>query len=235
LFTLGASEVADAEADGAVAASIAGTVAEYELVSARMAALIDDAAQLLDRLAARFAVNFVVTGPRLAFGPAGGAATGVGVALASGAHDPADLAASGLLGAVESAVGRRSASPDVTEPGQSETPRPGNLSGGGTAAAKALPGYGPARPSPIADAELRDIVDQLFRPGASIGRGGTADAVRVGAGHVQKAYDRSVQLGRWLDAAKGASTTDRHIANALLQDLLSALAGEDFPLMTLPW
>jgi len=118
VFTLGASEVAAAEADGAVAASIAGTVAEYELVSARMAALIDDAAQLLDRLAARFVVNFVVSGPRLAFGPAGGAATGVGVALAAGARDPADLAASGLLGAVESlGGGPRDTRADTSAPG----------------------------------------------------------------------------------------------------------------------
>jgi len=108
VFTLGASDIVAGEAEGAAAASAAAVAAEFELVTARMAALMGEVAEFLGTVASRFAVDFPVVALRLADGPAGGAAIGVGVALATGSRDPADLLASGLLGAAEN-VGPRSA------------------------------------------------------------------------------------------------------------------------------
>jgi hypothetical protein len=72
-------------------------------------------------------------------------------------------------------------------------------------------------------------VQQLYRVGASIGNGGTADAVRAGAGHLQKAYDYAVYLSRWIESNPGADATDIQAANEMLTDLLSALSSQPYP------
>lgn len=50
--------------------------------------------------------------------------------------------------------------------------------------------WGPPKPS-VRDRELQQIINQLYRPGAALGNGGTADALRAGAGHIQKGQNGS--------------------------------------------
>ena len=82
---------------------------------------------------------------------------------------------------------------------------------------------GPLKPTGILDPRLRDIADELYRPGASIGNGGTGDAIRAGFGHEMKGAERITQIVRWLDANPNASTDDLHAAQSMLQDLISAM------------
>jgi hypothetical protein len=54
--------------------------------------------------------------------------------------------------------------------------------------------------------------------------------VEIGQGitsgkHVEKAQSYSVALQRWLDANAGASASDIHAAQSVLQDMLHALSG----------
>jgi hypothetical protein len=89
----------------------------------RMVALFAESAEALTGLATRFAVNFALRAPELVLSPAGGAATGVGIALATGVRDPGDLAASGLLGAAESGFGpRRRGIPEANATEEGATP-----------------------------------------------------------------------------------------------------------------
>jgi WXG100 family type VII secretion target len=125
VLTLGLSDAAAAEADSAIAAAAATIIADLEATLARVAALFAESADAIGGLASRFAVNFAMRAPELAYGPAGGGAMGVGFALASGARDPRDLAASGLLGAAENTGGiRRSGNADT------ELDQPAFTSGG---------------------------------------------------------------------------------------------------------
>ena len=89
-------------------------------------------------------------------------------------------------------------------------------------------GWGPPMPS-AADSTLQSIISELYRRGATIGNGGTADAIRAGAGHVQKGGERIVQLSKWLAGNAGASQSDVHTAQSLLQDLISAMSGDGYP------
>lgn len=107
LLTVGVSDVAGAAAEGGIAATETAIVADLEFGMARVATLLAETTEALSGLASRFAVNFALRAPELAYGPVGGGAMGIGVALASGVRDPGDLAASGLLGAAESAGGGR--------------------------------------------------------------------------------------------------------------------------------
>jgi uncharacterized protein YukE len=107
LLTAGLSDVAGAAAEGGIAATGTAIVADLELGMARVATLLAETTEALSGLASRFAVNFALRAPELAYGPVGGGAMGIGVALASGVRDPGDLAASGLLGAAESTGGGR--------------------------------------------------------------------------------------------------------------------------------
>lgn len=78
-------------------------------------------------------------------------------------------------------------------------------------------------------------MDDLYRDGAKIGTGSTADAVRYeteaglpvgGVFHTQKAEDYSVALQRWLDLNPNASFSDRSAAQNVLRDLQNALKGK---------
>jgi uncharacterized protein YukE len=122
LLTLGGSDVVADGADTALAASLTGELAGLELTLARLGTLLSEAAAQLDGLADRFAVSFGTLAPRLAYSPAGGAAMGVGVALASGTRDPADLAASGVLGAAENVGGGRRGGSTEAEDGEAGPP-----------------------------------------------------------------------------------------------------------------
>ncbi|ESE57398.1 Rhs family protein, partial [Salmonella enterica subsp. salamae serovar 58:l,z13,z28:z6 str. 00-0163] len=87
----------------------------------------------------------------------------------------------------------------------------------------------------VEDAELKNIIDDLYRPNAKVGSGSTADAVRYelstgekvgGRGHIQKAEQYSESLQRWLNKNPSASPGDRAAAENVLRDLRRALRGE---------
>lgn len=84
----------------------------------------------------------------------------------------------------------------------------------------------------VSDTKLGGLMDDLYRDGAKIGTGSTADAVRYeteaglpvgGVFHTQKAEDYSVALQRWLDLNPNASFSDRSAAQNVLRDLQNAL------------
>ena len=104
-----------------------------------------------------------------------------------------------------------------------------SLKGGGSTSYDTPNGWGPWKPTGITDPELRGIADQLYRPGASIGNGGTADAIRAGFGHEIKGAERITQLVRWLDSHSAATAHDIHAAQSMLQDLISAMSGGGYP------
>ncbi len=81
--------------------------------------------------------------------------------------------------------------------------------------------------------ELRKVIGELYRPGATIGDGGTADVIRhelktgqlkSKAGHRQKGSDRLTQLRRLLEDGD-VDGNDRAIAERLMTDLKDALEG----------
>jgi WXG100 family type VII secretion target len=122
VLTLGGSDAAAAEADGALATTAGAIIADLEMTLAREAALLSESAEALRGLASRFAVNFAMRGPDFAFSPAGGAAISTGIALASGVRDPGDLAASGLLGAAEDVGGGRRGGGSQPDEAEGEIP-----------------------------------------------------------------------------------------------------------------
>jgi RHS repeat-associated protein len=81
--------------------------------------------------------------------------------------------------------------------------------------------------SQATDTELRDVINELYRPTARIGDGGTADALEYEIAnnkflvHLQKAQDRYAQLERIL--ARNLSEKDRALAELLYKDLQDAL------------
>lgn len=85
-----------------------------------------------------------------------------------------------------------------------------------------------------ADPTLTRVMDQLYRPGAQVGSGSTAAAVRHeqatggtvgGVSHAQKARDYAAFLERWLAMHQDARPGDRAAAENVLLDLRDALAG----------
>ena len=87
----------------------------------------------------------------------------------------------------------------------------------------------------VSDIKLGGLMDDLYRDGAKIGTGSTADAVRYetatgnsvgGVFHTQKAQDYSVALQKWLDSNPSASFSDRSAAQNVLRDLQNALKGK---------
>ena len=104
-----------------------------------------------------------------------------------------------------------------------------SLMGGGSTQVGTPTAWGPWKPTGITDPQLRGIADQLYRPGASIGNGGTADAIRAGLGHQIKGAERITQLVRWLGSHPAAAPADIHAAQSMLQDLISAMNGGGFP------
>jgi RHS repeat-associated protein len=84
----------------------------------------------------------------------------------------------------------------------------------------------------VANAKLASLLNQLYRPGARIGTGSTADAARseianglVQGAHIEKVWNYSVALSRWITNNPGAAASDVHAAESVLQDMLHALAG----------
>ncbi|MCR5491361.1 MAG: hypothetical protein K6F32_04455 [Bacilli bacterium] len=80
--------------------------------------------------------------------------------------------------------------------------------------------------------EVKNIIEQLYRPGATIGDGGTADALRHekktgqstgGKSHEGKARERISQIKRILDKRK--DHPDKDLLQRLLDDLTDALNG----------
>lgn len=101
--------------------------------------------------------------------------------------------------------------------------------GSGSVSSSTSGAWGPPHPAGIQDPQLRSVAEQLYRPGASIGNGGTGDAIRAGFGHEVKGAERIIQLGKWLDAHPRATAGDIHAAQSMLQDLISAMCGERYP------
>lgn len=84
------------------------------------------------------------------------------------------------------------------------------------------------------DPRLSQIMDELYRPDASVGSGSTAAAVRSelatgkptrGVWHSQKAQNRIRQLEKWLRNNPEATPGDRAAAENVIRDLKNALAG----------
>ena len=90
------------------------------------------------------------------------------------------------------------------------------------------PGWGPTRPD-VQDGHLKVMMQELWRDTAVIGNGGTGDAIRAGAGHIQKGADYIKGLQNWIDANPNADPADIHAAETTIVDLVSALANEPFP------
>jgi hypothetical protein len=98
LVSGGASDALAVEADGALGATVTAMIGEFEAAISRMAALVTELADTMGALASRFAFEFAIKGPDLAYGAAGGAATGIAFALADGERNLRDLALSGVVG-----------------------------------------------------------------------------------------------------------------------------------------
>jgi hypothetical protein len=86
----------------------------------------------------------------------------------------------------------------------------------------------------VVDSELSSLMDELYRPGAQVGSGSTAAAVRAEAAtgasvggklHAQKAADYSRALERWLAKNPTASPGDRAAAENVLREMQNALGG----------
>jgi uncharacterized protein YukE len=122
VLTVGGSDLVAAEADAALVASLAGRLTELGVSVSRLATLLSEVVEGLGRVASRFAMDLAIRGPEFASSPAGGAATGVGLALASGVRDPGDLAASGLSGAAENIVGSRRAAHEAGDESPASAP-----------------------------------------------------------------------------------------------------------------
>ena len=86
----------------------------------------------------------------------------------------------------------------------------------------------------VRDPELASHMDDLYRDGAKVGSGSTADAVRHerltntavgGKLHTQKAENYAEALRRWLRKNPNAKPGDRAAAENVLKDLEDALKG----------
>jgi hypothetical protein len=88
--------------------------------------------------------------------------------------------------------------------------------------------WGPTKPI-VTSPSLRVLVEELYRRGATIGNGGSADAMRAGVGHVQKVADYAIAVNRWIMNNPNASPEDIHNAYRILADLLSAAFGQPYP------
>ncbi|MBH5403175.1 RHS repeat protein, partial [Bradyrhizobium sp. CNPSo 4010] len=86
----------------------------------------------------------------------------------------------------------------------------------------------------VSDPELARLLDQLYRPNATVGSGSTAAAIREelktgqavgGAFHSQKAGDSIRALERWLSNNLTARPGDRAAAENVIRDMRNALGG----------
>ncbi|MEQ9891957.1 hemagglutinin repeat-containing protein [Pectobacterium aroidearum] len=87
----------------------------------------------------------------------------------------------------------------------------------------------------VKDDNLKNIINDLYRPNAKVGSGSTADAVRYelatgekvgGRGHVEKAQTYSKALQDWLNKNPQASSSDKAAAENVLKDMQNALKGK---------
>jgi len=85
----------------------------------------------------------------------------------------------------------------------------------------------------VSNPKLKNAVDQIYRPGAKVGDGGLADAIRHeltagelvgGKSHIQKGFERVKNLENIL-AKENLSQTEREITQKMLSDLKDALKG----------
>jgi len=83
----------------------------------------------------------------------------------------------------------------------------------------------------VTNRKLRNAIDQLYRPGAKIGSGGLADAIRHeivtgelvgGRSHIEKGRQRIKNLENII-ARESLNAKDSMIAKMLLQELREAL------------
>ena len=83
----------------------------------------------------------------------------------------------------------------------------------------------------VSNDKLKNCIDQMYRPGATIGDGGLADAIRHelttgelvgGKSHIRKGVERVRNLENIIEK-QSLNETDYKIANDLLNDLKSAL------------
>lgn len=86
----------------------------------------------------------------------------------------------------------------------------------------------------VSDPVLQKRIDALYRPGATVGSGSTAAAVRRelqtgmpvgGRLHSQKAENSIVGLQKWLDKHPTAKPADKAAAENVIRDLKNALRG----------
>jgi hypothetical protein len=84
----------------------------------------------------------------------------------------------------------------------------------------------------VEDTNLKDIMEELYRPNAKIGSGSTASALREeikhgikvgGKEHLQKIQDRSKNLEKWIKNNPTAKPSDRAAAENVLKDMKDAL------------
>lgn len=82
--------------------------------------------------------------------------------------------------------------------------------------------------------KLKNVIKELYRPGAMIGDGGTADAIRYeidsrepvgGKSHIKKGIERLKNLENILNKIE-LNENDRKIAQELYDDLKNALGGK---------
>ena len=87
----------------------------------------------------------------------------------------------------------------------------------------------------VEDANLSRIMDDLYRPGAKVGSGSTAAAVRheIATGtpvggrlHSQKAREAITRIQKWIKRNATARPGDRAAAENVLRDLQNALGGK---------
>ena len=72
--------------------------------------------------------------------------------------------------------------------------------------------------------KVASIINELYRPGATIGDGGTADALVIEGTHLQKVIDRIEQIQSIFRSSEVFSLTDMDILEALYYDLIDALS-----------
>ena len=87
----------------------------------------------------------------------------------------------------------------------------------------------------VKDVELKNAVNQLYRPGSFIGDGGTASVLKfesrtglglgkLGKPHVEKGWNNVRYIDKILKK-QGLSNSDRKLAQKLRKELLKALGG----------
>jgi hypothetical protein len=166
-----------------------------------------------------------------AFGGGGLALAGGGVISAAGAISVSAAAEITAAGAIATTTGVMMAS------AADGTGGPAGPSQGGPGGGQGVGPKPPAQPPTVSDTRLGNIVRDLFKGTRNpnrIGDGTTMDAIRnelstgqatSGKMHLQKGREYAAALRNWLSRNPNASTSDRTVAQQLLEQLQNALAG----------